>query len=101
MNPSLIAILSIFIGIIGANLSPILFSKKMFGFAGNTIVGVFGSVFFTKILGRFGLNPKFIFKEGILHYDLLFFNFIISFIGALLFVFLLKRILQKINASNV
>ena len=49
MTDTLIAIISIFLGMIGANIFAAIKKKYSLGFIGNTITGIYGSIFFIKI----------------------------------------------------
>lgn len=91
MNPSFISLIGILFGILGAN-SIFLWSKnKSLGLAGNSIVGVFSSVLYIKIIGRiFHLKNNSNFLLVIL-------IFIGSFIIGLSFVFFTKKVLIKFN----
>lgn len=91
MLASLIAVTSIIIGIFGANLFGLIFKKYSFGISGNSIVGVFGSVFFIKLLGRLGFDPITIIESGNVNYNLFIVNLIISFLGAMVGLVLLKK----------
>ncbi|MDX1828612.1 MAG: hypothetical protein R3342_03600 [Lutibacter sp.] len=97
MLASLIAVISVVIGIFGANLFGFVLKKYSFGFTGNSIIGVFGSVFFIKLIGRFGFDPIAISGNGNINYTLLTFNLIISFFGAIVGLILLKAISTKLN----
>ena len=101
MTATLISILSIFIGIMGANLSGLLFKKYSFGFTGNTIAGVFGSIFFIKSIGRMGFSPKFIVHAEQVNYGLFSINILISFIGGFLAVMIIHKIKTKLNPANL
>jgi len=94
MLESLIAMISVVIGIIGANLFGFIFKKYSFGLIGNSIAGVFGSIFFIKSIGRLGFDPIIILKTGNIDYNLLAINFLISFCGGIIAVILIK-ILQN------
>lgn len=98
MTHTLISLLSILIGIIGANAAGYFFKKYSFGLTGNTISGVFGSIFLIKIFGRLGLDSKLILQSGTIDYFLLASNFFVALLGgaiALLFIFKLKNILNR------
>ena len=98
MTHTLISLLSILMGIIGANGAGYFFKKYSFGLTGNTIAGVFGSILLIKTFGRFGLDPKFILQTGTVDYLLLISNFFVSVLGgaiALLVIFKLKNILNR------
>lgn len=92
MTETLIALLSILIGIIAANLIGYFYKKYSFGFTGNTLTGVFGSIFFIKTFGHLGLNPTIIMQNGSTNLLLLILNFITSFLGAVLALVLLKKL---------
>ncbi|MDB4292162.1 hypothetical protein N9954_02055 [Maribacter sp.] len=98
MTHTLISLLSILVGIIGANAAGFFFKKYAAGLTGNTIAGVFGSILFIKTFGNLGLNPQFILQSGAIDYTLLAGNFFISLVGgviALIFIVKLKGIMGK------
>ncbi len=97
MIETLIALLSILIGIIGANLLGYFSKKYSFGFTGNTLIGVFGSIFFIKLFGHLGLNPSIIMQTENVNYVLFILNLTTSFLGAILAVFLLKKLQHSIK----
>ncbi len=99
MTDTLISLISIFIGIIGANLTGFVFKKYSFGSVGNTIAGVFGSIFFIKSLGRFGFDPTSVMQLGSVNLNLFMLNALISFCGGAVFLVVLKII--KIKMDNV
>ena len=92
MTTTLIALISISIGILGAALTGIFFREKTFDFTGNTMAGTFGSIFFIKSFARLGFDPVSIMASGEVDISLLSINFIVSFFGGVLGVFLLKRL---------
>jgi len=100
MTETLISLLSIVIGILGANSSNLFFKKYSFGLIGNTIAGVFGSVFFIKSIGRLGFNPQAIMQTGTANINLLALNAIVSFGGGILAVILLNKLATKFNKAN-
>ena len=51
MTETLISLLSILLGIVGANSTGFVFKKYSFGVVGNTIAGVFGSILLIKSFG--------------------------------------------------
>ncbi|WP_417371419.1 hypothetical protein, partial [Gelidibacter japonicus] len=57
MTDTLIAIISIFMGIIGAHVFAAINKKYSLGVIGNTMAGVFGSIFFIMVFGRLGFYP--------------------------------------------
>lgn len=98
MTPTIISLTSILIGIIGANLTGFVFKKYTFGTIGNTIAGVFGSVFLIKSFGRLGFDPISIMKLGTINFDLLIINSLVSFLGgviALILIYKLKILMNK------
>jgi uncharacterized membrane protein YeaQ/YmgE (transglycosylase-associated protein family) len=100
MLASLIAVISVVVGIFAANLFGFIFKKYSFGSTGNSIVGVFGSVFFIKLIGRFGFDPIAISENGNISYALLSINLIISFFGAIVALIILKFIFNKLNKAK-
>jgi uncharacterized membrane protein YeaQ/YmgE (transglycosylase-associated protein family) len=52
MNPSFISLIGILFGVLGANSIFFINKKRSFGITGNSIIGVFSSVFFIKTLGK-------------------------------------------------
>ena len=97
MTETLISLISIFIGIIGANITGILYKKHSFGIIGNTITGVFGSIFFIKSFGRLGFDPISIMQNGTFHSSLFIINCMVSFLGGILVLFFVKFIERKLN----
>jgi len=100
MTDTLIALISIFIGIIGANSTSLFFKKYSFGLIGNTIAGVFGSAFFIKSIGRLGFSPQAIMQTGTVNVDLFLINALVSFCGGLIAVILLSKLATKFNKLN-
>lgn len=99
MTTTLIALISIAIGIIAANSFIVFFKKYNLGIIGNTIAGVFGSIFFIKAFSRLGFDPFSIVKTGSVNYLLFAINLLVSAIGAVLFVILLKKMETKMQKS--
>ncbi|BAX81701.1 hypothetical protein [Labilibaculum antarcticum] len=100
MTDTLISLLSIIIGIIGANSSSLFFKKYSFGLIGNTIAGVFGSVFFIKSIGRLGFSPQAIMQTGSVNFNLFVINSVVSFCGGLVALILLSKLATKFNKSD-
>jgi len=98
MTDTLIAIISIFVGIIGANLFGAVKKTYTMGFTGNTISGIFGSIFFIKLLGRLGFDPLSIMKTGELNRGLFAINIIVSLVSGAIGVLVIKLIRNKLNA---
>ena len=98
MTHTLISLISIVIGIIGGNTAGYFFKNYSFGLVGNTIVGVFGSVFLIKSLGRLGFSPKFIMQSGNFDFFLFTLNSLISFLGGAIGVFLIFKLKKRMNS---
>lgn len=97
MTDTLISLISIYIGIIGANLIGIIFKKYSFGFIGNTIAGVFGSIFVIKSFGRLGFDPASIMHSGRVDLVLFIINSVASIFGGTFAVILLHKLKSKLN----
>lgn len=100
MTDTLIAIISIFIGIIGANVFGAIKKGYTMGFTGNTIAGIFGSIFFIKIVGRFGFDPVSIMKSGELNGILFAINMMVSLFGGAIGLIAIKLINNKLNQDH-
>ncbi len=100
MTQTIIALLSILAGIVGANIFGIVFKKYSSGIIGNTIFGVFGSIFFIKSLGRLGFNPNSIMETGDVNLLLFIVNIVISIMGGVLAVFIANKIKSRMNKSK-
>lgn len=99
MTETLISLLSIAVGIIGANVMGIMLKKYSFGIVGNTIAGVFGSVFLIKTVGRFGLDPTSIMMLGTVNWTLFILNAILSFSGGALAIVLIHKLKTSMNKT--
>ena len=97
MTQSIIALLSILAGIIGANLFGKYFKKHSFGIIGNTISGVFGSILFIKSFGRLGFDENSIIETGEVNMMLLVLNIAVSLIGGGIAVFIAAKIKNRMN----
>ncbi len=97
MTDTLISLISIVFGIIGSNISGYIFKTHTLGLIGNTISGVFGSIFFIKSLGQFGFGPKSIMQSGDLHFGLFILNLFISFTGGFITVILIHKLKTMMN----
>ena len=97
MSETLIALISIFAGMAGANLTGYHLKKYDFGVTGNTLAGVFGSIFLIKTIGRLGFTPVDIMHSGKADLVLLGFNLVISFLGGVIGVILAKKIKNYLN----
>ncbi|PIB34703.1 hypothetical protein BFP72_04410 [Reichenbachiella sp. 5M10] len=94
MLESGLSLLSIGCGILGAHLTTVLLPRLSFGLTGNTIAGVFGSVFLVKSLGRLGFSPSYIIVDQQVDSPLLLLNLLISLIsgfGAVIFSRFIQR----------
>ena len=100
MTNTLISLISIVIGIIGANITGHLFKKYSFGLVGNTIAGVFGSIFFIKSFGRLGFGPNSIIQSGNINYYIFAINAIVSYFGGSIAVFLISKLKTKMNNNG-
>ncbi|WP_299800194.1 hypothetical protein [uncultured Maribacter sp.] len=99
MTGTLISLISILIGIIAANVFGNLKKKYSFGFTGNTVIGVFGSILFIKTFGRLGFNPWSIMNNGDFDGFRLTINLVVSAIGGVLGLIIAKKVYQKFNKS--
>ncbi|PKH50582.1 hypothetical protein CXF68_07680 [Tenacibaculum sp. Bg11-29] len=99
MTATLMSLISILIGILGANITGLYFKKYSFGLTGNTIAGVFGSVFLNKSFGRLGFSPKYIIELNSINTTLFIINIIVSFLGGILAIFLIYMIKNKMNKT--
>lgn len=99
MTATLISLLSILTGIIGANSTVLAFKKHSLGIIGNTIAGVFGSILFIKSFGRLGFDPLSIIQLGNINFKLLFLNLIVSFLGGIIGVILLSKLKTRMNKN--
>ena len=97
MTDTLIALLSMFVGLIGANLFGAFFKKHSLGFIGNTIIGIFGSIFFIKFFGRLGFDPKSIMETGEVNIVLFTINMLVSFGGGIIGLYLIKLLKSKVD----
>ncbi|MCK5815378.1 MAG: hypothetical protein KAH07_05480 [Flavobacteriaceae bacterium] len=100
MTDTLISLISILIGITGANITGHFFKKYSFGIIGNTIAGVFGSVFLIKFFGRLGFDPQSIMQLGNVNYTLFLINSIVSYFGGSFAVILISKLKNKMNNNN-
>lgn len=99
MTGTLISLISIFIGIMASNLFGYFKSKYTFGFTGNTLIGVFGSILFIKTFGRLGFNPWSIMENETFHTSLFLINCVISGLGGILGLIASKAIYNKLNVD--
>ena len=97
MTGTLISLISILIGIIAANTFGFFYKKYTFGFIGNTLVGVFGSIFFIKSFGRLGFDPWSIMQNQDINIMLFSINCMVSALGGILGLVIAKLIYKKLN----
>ena len=100
MTHSLLVLLSIFVGIVGANFFGKLSSSNAFDIVGNTIAGVFGSILFIKSFGRMGFDPNAVLALGEFHVLLFVLNLVVSLSGGGLAIYIANKIQQRINEKN-
>ena len=100
MTGALISIISVFIGIISANLTGYFHRNSSFGFTGNTLVGVFGGIFFVKTFGRLGFDPWSIMANGTFHSSLFIINCLVSALGGVLGLLFIKWVYVKMNSNE-
>ncbi len=92
MTHTIISLVSILLGIIGANATPYFVKDITLGIEAKSILGVFGSVFLIKSLGRLGLNPQAIMASGVADMPSLFLNLAVSFLGGSLLVYIVNKL---------
>ncbi len=100
MTQTILALSSILAGIIGANIFGRVFSKYSFNITGNTISGVFGSIFFIKSFGRLGFDPNSIMRTDELNILLFTVNLVVSLIAGGIAVFIANRIKNGMNKNK-
>jgi len=100
MTDTLISLISILIGIVGANIVGYIFMKYSFGIIGNTIAGVFGSILLIKSFGRLGFTPPSIMQSGNFHLSLFIINAIVSFLGGGFAVILISKLKNRMNNNT-
>ncbi len=99
MTHTLISLISIIVGIIGANVAGLILKKYTLGITGNTIAGVFGSVLLIKSFGRLGFDPNAIMHFGSVNFNLLTINTLVSFLGGAIAVILIKKLKALMNKN--
>lgn len=99
MTETIISLVSILTGIIGAVLIGLLKPKWSFGLTGNIIVGVFASIFIIKSFGRLGFSPNYIITNQQVNYILLLVNLSSSLFAGMLGLLLAFKIKQKLPDS--
>jgi len=97
MTGSLISLMSIFIGIIGAHFMGFIYKKYSFGFIGNSIAGVFGGILFIKSFEHLGFSPYDIMQSEGTNLKLLFIHFFVSLSGGAIGLLIAKKLRNKMN----
>lgn len=100
MTGTLISLISIFIGIIASNVLGYYKKAYSFGITGNTLVGVFGSIFLVKTFGRLGFDPWSIMQNQTFHLLPFIINCLVSILGGALGLILVKKLSNKINKKE-
>lgn len=103
MTTTLISLISILMGILGANAMGLFYPKYSFGFIGNTILGVFGGAFLIKSIGRLGLDPESVLVMNTVNFTLFSGNMLLSFLGGTLAVFIafsLRKFIKHQEEKN-
>jgi len=100
MTESLISLVSIVFGILGANALGIAFKTYSFEFTGNTLIGVFGSVLTLKVVGRVGFDPISIMRGEETDWLLFIVNIFVAFISGALSVYFAKIIKMKLDSRE-
>jgi len=101
MTTTLISLISILIGIISANTLGLIYKKYSFDFTGNTIAGVFGSIFLIKSFGRIGFGANHIITENQINIIPFIINIIVSTAGGILALIILKKIHTRLNKNTI
>ena len=100
MTETLLSLISIAVGILGGNLTGITFKKYSFGLTGNSIAGVFGSIFFIKLFGRLGFDPVSIMSEGSLNVPLFLINLLVSLLGGGMAILIAAWVKRKMGGES-
>jgi uncharacterized membrane protein YeaQ/YmgE (transglycosylase-associated protein family) len=97
MTGTLISLINIILGIIAANIFGYFNEKFSFGFIGNTLIGVFGSIALIKSFGRLGFDPWSIMNDGDFDGFRLTINMLVSALGGIFGLILVKFISKKLK----
>lgn len=100
MTATLISLISIVFGILGAYIFAAIFRKYTFDLVGNTIAGVFGGILFIKSFGRLGFDPVSIVNDGNINWLLFIVNLLISFLGGALCLYFFKILKEEMSSTN-
>ena len=99
MTETIISLISIGFGIMGANLTGYIVKRYSFGITGNSIAGVFGSIFFLKSFGRLGFDPVSIMSSGSLDVKLFILNCLVSIIGGCIALIIAKTVKRRMETD--
>lgn len=100
MTDTLIALISIFAGLISSNIFAYYYKPISLGFTANTIAGVFGSILFIKVFGRLGFGPKVIMQTGDVNATLFAVNMFVSCVGGVFGLYLAKTFKAKMDEAD-
>ena len=100
MTHTLISMISIFVGIAGAYILVLLKKEFSLGFTGNTIAGIFGSIFFIKLFSRLGFGPFAIMETGELNVLLFSINITVALLGGAIGLILARLVINKMNKEK-
>lgn len=100
MTESLISLISISVGIIGALFMARLDRRYSFDLVGNTMAGVFGSILIIKSIGRLGFDPSNIMTLGRTNWSLFLLNLALSFSAGIGSVILLKKVQTRLKTMG-
>ncbi|MGY5351335.1 hypothetical protein ACXGQW_01970 [Wenyingzhuangia sp. IMCC45533] len=92
MTQTIISLLSILFGILGASIFGKLKPKFSLGLTSNIIVGVFGSILILKTFGRLGFTPNHIVVNQNVNYILLLISLMISGVSGILCLVIIYKI---------
>ncbi|GLR18610.1 hypothetical protein [Portibacter lacus] len=101
MTATLISLISISTGIIGAYFFGSIYKRFSMGFIGNTIAGVFGSIFLIKSFGRLGFGPGNIVGVDQIHYSLLVINLLLSMLGGAIAVLGISSLRNRMAKERI
>ena len=99
MTETLISLISIVCGVMGANMTGFIAKRYSFGITGNSIAGVFGSIFFLKLFGRLGFDPISIMCSGSINVKLFILNSLVSILGGCIAIIVAKSVKRKMKTD--
>lgn len=97
MTATLLSLLNIAMGILGAVLMGYRFKKHSLGLTGNAIAGVFGSILITKTLGRLGFDVGHVISGGTINTVLLIILLTTSFLAGIGSIVLIKKATSRLR----